>query len=98
MANPRLRKELLGTTRGLHAAGAIDVRKLHRDDGRLPRGKKDKLLTWEETYRGTAREKWRTGATSTRRWQTESRSRRTAALSGPGSRCSLASSYKGEDP
>ncbi|HTF14442.1 MAG TPA: hypothetical protein VK643_07205 [Burkholderiales bacterium] len=28
MANPRLRKELLETVRGLHAAGAIDFRKL----------------------------------------------------------------------
>ena len=28
MANRRLRKELLDTVRGLHAAGAIDVRKM----------------------------------------------------------------------
>lgn len=28
MANRRLRKELLETVRGLHAAGAIDVRKM----------------------------------------------------------------------
>jgi hypothetical protein len=28
MANPRLRKELLATVRGLHAAGAIDFKKL----------------------------------------------------------------------
>ena len=28
MANPRLRKELLETVRGLHAAGAIDFKKL----------------------------------------------------------------------
>ena len=28
MANPRLRKELLETARGLHAAGAIDFKKL----------------------------------------------------------------------
>ena len=28
MANPRLRKELLETVRGLHTAGAIDFKKL----------------------------------------------------------------------
>jgi hypothetical protein len=28
MENPRLRKELLETVRGLHAAGAIDFKKL----------------------------------------------------------------------
>src|SRR4030081_1930374 len=57
MANRRLRKELLEPARGLHAAGAIDFKKLHREE-RLPvRGKKDKRLTWEGTYRETAREK-----------------------------------------
>ena len=57
MANPRLRKELLETTRCLHAAGAIDFRKLRREERLLLRGKKDKRLTWEGTYRATAREK-----------------------------------------
>jgi hypothetical protein len=30
MANPRLRKELVETVRGLHAAGAIDFKKLQK--------------------------------------------------------------------
>jgi antitoxin MazE len=64
-ANVELKVVQIGNSRGVRLPKAVleryeikDALVLEaREDGLLLRGKKDKRLTWEETYRAAAREK-----------------------------------------